>query len=87
MIQPFSRRQCVKQFGTAASSLGLISQAIGSAKANETKPAMLGGSPIRKKTDHWTKWPIIGENDARMITDVLKSGLWNRLSGQNYSQI
>ena len=81
MIKPFSRRQCVQKFGTAASSLGLISQTIVSAKADEAKPAMLGGSPIRKKTDHWTKWPIIGENDARMITDVLKSGLWNRLSG------
>ncbi len=81
MIKPLSRRECVKQFGAASASLGVVSQAIGLAKVDETKPAILGGPAVRKKTERWTKWPIIAENDLRMITDVLKSGLWNRLSG------
>ncbi len=45
------------------------------------KPALLNGKPIR--TDHFTSWPIIGELEERSLKDVLRSGKWNRNTGQH----
>lgn len=40
------------------------------------KPAILGGTPVRSQP--FSDWPIIGENDRRAWTEVLTSGRWNR---------
>ncbi|MFM7591666.1 MAG: DegT/DnrJ/EryC1/StrS family aminotransferase, partial [Isosphaeraceae bacterium] len=77
MKTPVSRRSVSKIIVSMAAAISS-----GHSKAaEEAKPAMLGGKPVRARGTGWTHWPIIGENDVRMITDVLKSGLWNRLSG------
>lgn len=44
------------------------------------KPALLGGKPIR--TDPFPSWPISGELEEKSLADVLRSGKWNRNTGQ-----
>lgn len=80
MASESSRRHWARQLGFSLPALGMATNAV-CALAQDVKPAMLGGEPVRKKADKWTKWPIIGDNDVKMITEVLKSGLWNRLQG------
>lgn len=80
MLPQSSRRQWAQKLGVSLPALGLAGPLV-AAQTAEAKPAVLGGTPVRKKSDKWSKWPIIGDNDMKMITDVLKSGLWNRLQG------
>lgn len=44
------------------------------------KPALLGGKPIR--TAPFPSWPVSGEPEERSLTDVLRTGKWNRNLGQ-----
>jgi dTDP-4-amino-4,6-dideoxygalactose transaminase len=47
---------------------------------SDSKPALLGGSPV--KADRWPSWPKIRENDEKSWMEVLKEGRWNRLGGR-----
>lgn len=80
MQLPVSRRTISKMIFTSAAATSAIDSSK-KAMAEDALPAQLGGKAVRPRGTGWTRWPIIGENDVRMITDVLKSGLWNRLSG------
>lgn len=42
--------------------------------------ALNGGSPIR--TQSWPGWPIHGEEEKRLLLEVLESGKWGRLDGK-----
>lgn len=44
------------------------------------KPALLGGKPTR--TNPFPSWPISGEVEEKSLSDVLRSGKWNRNVGQ-----
>lgn len=44
------------------------------------KPALLSGKPVR--TDAFPSWPITGELEEKSLTAVLRSGKWNRNTGQ-----
>jgi dTDP-4-amino-4,6-dideoxygalactose transaminase len=79
MQQPISRRSVSKMMVSAVAAAQSATHA--NAGIDDSLPAQLGGKPVRARGTGWTHWPIIGENDLQMITNVLKSGLWNRLSG------
>jgi dTDP-4-amino-4,6-dideoxygalactose transaminase len=81
MIDPISRRAVAKRLGAAGAALGAIAKTSSSTRAEDAQPALMGGKPERDKAARWTSWPIIGDNDAKMLQQVLSSGLWNRLSG------
>lgn len=81
MNDPISRRSVSRRLGGVAAAIGLGGSGRAAAKAEDARPAILGGEPVRSKKSGWTHWPIIGENDFAMVNQVLKSGLWNRLSG------
>jgi len=57
--------------GRAARAAGLVSE--------ETKPALLGGKPVR--TDPFPSWPKIASNDEKAWSDVLHQGRWCCLDG------
>lgn len=44
------------------------------------KPALLNGKSVR--TTPLPSWPIFSEREAKSLTDVLRSGKWNRSLGQ-----
>lgn len=83
----FSRRVFLKS-STAAGAGAMAGRALklgallAAAKApafaaTETaKPALLGGTPVRKAA--FPKWPIIDETEERIMADILKSGKWFR---------
>jgi dTDP-4-amino-4,6-dideoxygalactose transaminase len=52
-----------------------------SATANPTNggPALLGGKPVR--TQPFSAWPVIADNDEAALRKVLLSGKWNRGRG------
>jgi dTDP-4-amino-4,6-dideoxygalactose transaminase len=54
------------------------------AKGDDT-PAILGGKPVRSARPTRT-WPIIGDEDATGLLDVLRSGVWNRLNGRRVAK-
>jgi len=84
MSHNFSRRYFVKN-GLVGLSLGWMgsrpARAAGFAGTN-TKPALLGGGPIRKEP--FPSWPKIASNDESAWSDVLHQGRWCRLDG-NYA--
>jgi len=47
----------------------------------DVKPAILGGA--KAFTGQRSKWPIIDNVDAKALLDVLYSGIWGRLDGNN----
>lgn len=53
------------------------------AQASDGKPALLGGTPVRKTP--FPSWPIYGEPERHELTDVLDSGKWCRLDGNHAS--
>jgi dTDP-4-amino-4,6-dideoxygalactose transaminase len=53
------------------------------AQASGGKPALLGGTPVRKEP--FPSWPIYGEPERHELTDVLDSGKWCRLDGNHAS--
>src|SRR5258708_23945713 len=48
------------------------------------KPALLGGGPVPSAP--FPSWPVIAENEERASMQVLRSGKWNRLDGDNARQ-
>ncbi len=70
MIGDWSRRKFVGGFSMAG---------WGIARASTTKPALLGGSPVRREP--FPKWPVFGEPESTALKEVLDSGKWFRGSG------
>lgn len=56
----------------------LATSAAGVAVASTDKPAILGGTPVRKTP--FPSWPIAGQEEEKAILAVLRSGRWNRAS-------
>lgn len=75
MQRIFTRREMMATGSTLAGGV-LASRA----SAETAKPAILGGTPTHKGS-RFQSWPIVGDNDVEGIVRVLKSGVWNRLSG------
>jgi dTDP-4-amino-4,6-dideoxygalactose transaminase len=50
--------------------------AIAPALLADEKPALLGGSPVRRKP--FPDWPRIADNDEAALMKALRSGRWNR---------
>lgn len=47
--------------------------------ATDDKPAVLGGKPVR--TQPFSSWPVIADNEEAALKRVLYSGRWNRTGG------
>ena len=45
------------------------------------KPAILGGTPIRKEP--YPSWPIIDQTDEKLFLDALRRKEWCRLNGNS----
>jgi dTDP-4-amino-4,6-dideoxygalactose transaminase len=76
MTPSFSRRSLLG----AATALGSFARsARGGTRSADSKPAILGGEPIRHKG--FPGWPIFGDEDVTALVDVLKSGAWYRGNG------
>jgi len=41
------------------------------------KLAITGGTPVRKKSEKWPRWPKSDPADARMVADITKSNRWS----------
>jgi dTDP-4-amino-4,6-dideoxygalactose transaminase len=60
-------------------SLGVPSIAQGINISSNSKPALLGGSAIRKS--EWPKWPVWNPaTDEELLLKVVRSGVWSRAS-------
>lgn len=75
MRAPITRRI----FLGAASAAGFLTGTTRGKAGEGSTPALLGGKPVRK--EGFPGWPIIAEEDVKDWVDVLRSGVWNRLSG------
>jgi dTDP-4-amino-4,6-dideoxygalactose transaminase len=49
-------------------------------RAADTKPAILGGSPVRSQP--FPSWPVFDATDEKALADVLRSGKWGRGNGK-----
>jgi dTDP-4-amino-4,6-dideoxygalactose transaminase len=48
--------------------------------ASSTKPALLGGTPVRATA--WPGWPVFDRREEESLVAALRSGLWNRKNGK-----
>jgi dTDP-4-amino-4,6-dideoxygalactose transaminase len=79
MAGQFSRRE----FMAAATAAGVgLSLSSGTCAAAE-KPALLGGTPVRKR--RFASWPVKDAKEDKAILDVLHSGKWFREDGRQVS--
>jgi len=84
MPKDLSRREFGK-VAVAAAFCDVIAQSAPAVwgQAADGKPALLGGTPVRKRP--FPSWPIYGEPERHELTDVLESGKWCRLDGNHAS--
>ncbi len=77
-----SRRHFIKTAATGSALLAVsgISPASFVHSTNTSKPAMLGGTPIRKSA--WPTWPIWNEAWEPKVIEILRSGRWWRGKGE-----
>ena len=52
--------------------------------AADEKPALLGGSPVRKGA--LPGWPVFDQREEKAVGDVLRSGKWGRGGGQQVAR-
>lgn len=52
----------------------------GAALAFGTRPALLGGEPVRKTK--WPSWPLSNQTEEQELLAVLRSGKWGRGTGE-----
>ncbi|HID78085.1 MAG TPA: DegT/DnrJ/EryC1/StrS family aminotransferase [Planctomycetaceae bacterium] len=71
MSRGINRRRFVTGSTSAAVALGL-----GGVVRGAPKPALLGGSPVRRKG--YPSWPIVTESDAEAVIEVVRAGRWYR---------
>jgi dTDP-4-amino-4,6-dideoxygalactose transaminase len=62
--------------GTVAAVAAGGNLALGQLRTDASKPAILGGKPIRSKS--WPKWPVWAKEDEELVLSVLRSGVWSR---------
>lgn len=58
-----------------------IAKTAAAAIVKSEKPALLGGKPVR--TAAFPSWPVFGEAEEKSLTNVLRSGNWNRGTGRH----
>lgn len=58
---------------------GLSAASVGAARATGSKPALMGGEPVRREP--FPEWPVFGDPESGALQQVLKSGKWFRGSG------
>ena len=54
------------------------------ASPSSVKPALLGGSPVRRQG--FPAWPVFDQKEEQALLEVLRSGMWNRGYGQNVNR-
>ena len=77
MRMPHSRRSFLGAVSAAASAVGLGGR--GASAAADQPLAILGGKPVRR--EHFSRWPIIAENDENGWMEVLRKKKWCRVDG------
>ena len=65
-------------FLTTVPAVGLATQSVG-LHAADTKPAVLGGKPVRPEP--FPSWPVWDRSDEDALTEVIRSGKWGRGNG------
>jgi len=76
MKKKLTRRRFIA--AATAAGVGLALKATG---ASAEKPALLGGKPIR--TARFPSWPVFDKTEEEAVLNVLRSGKWFRVDGQN----
>ena len=79
MRMPHSRRSFLGAVSAAASAVGLGGR--GASAAADQPLALLGGKPVRR--EHFSRWPIVAENDEKGWMEVLRTKKWCRIDGEN----
>jgi len=79
--EAYSRRAFVKHSSLACVGAAVATGATPGILARSTDPAatpaILGGTPVRKKG--WSRWPIwIPESDEPQVLKAIRSGVWSR---------
>jgi perosamine synthetase len=72
-----TRRKFVHTTAAAAVASGLARVPLIGAPAD--KPAILGGTPVRKGA--WPRWPVWSEKEEQALLAALRSGTWFRNAG------
>jgi dTDP-4-amino-4,6-dideoxygalactose transaminase len=76
MKSPFDRRRFLATSAAASAAMAVTS----TASADQDKPAVLGGKPIRREA--FPGWPRFDQRDEKNLLDVLHSGHWYRGGGE-----
>lgn len=71
-----SRRRFLGSVAAGTAALNVRPAARRADPTGAGRPAILGGTPVRR--DPFPGWPVADELEERALTDVLRSGKWNR---------
>jgi len=80
MKKNFSRRNFLQTSLAGAVVSGAPAHLpVDSRHADATRPALLGGPPVRSTA--FPSWPLVGEVEERHLLETLRSRKWNRMEG------
>ena len=74
--RPVDRRDFLCQAAATAAMGTAALAACAPSVASADKPALLGGTPVRRGS--WPSWPVTDENEEQALNEVLRSGDWYR---------
>jgi perosamine synthetase len=69
-----------RDFVAASAMAGLCAAVPQVFAAGAGKPAILGGTPVRKGA--LSRWPVHDEVDEKLLLEAVRSGKWNRYGGK-----
>jgi perosamine synthetase len=84
MNNKLNRRNFINTVSVVGAGLAMGMPASACASRPIAQPAILGGPSAYKGT--WSGWPIQDQLEEKELLNVLKSGLWGRLHGNNMAK-
>lgn len=75
MKRRYTRRTFLASAGIAAAGMSATARVA----ANDSTPALLGGTPVRSSA--FPSWPVIGQEEEKLLMEALRSRRWNRHGG------
>lgn len=79
MSRAISRRRFMA--ATAATTAAGVGLTFTESAHSADKPALLGGKPVCAKG--YSRWPIVTDEDAKAMVEIVRSGRWGRGRGEN----
>jgi len=83
-VRHMNRREFLATSAAAGVSFSLFGANSPTVSTSTSRPAILGGDPVR--TEGWPAWPVFNDVEDKAMLNALRSGKWFRYSGNQVAK-